>query len=74
VYSRNALLGKEVRSLNKRPLSEVFMLVSCVFCRSIATYQHMAIVSFAENGRFLGLTKDGLMIFGSYNQKKTAFY
>jgi hypothetical protein len=50
------------------------MLVSCVFCRSVATYQKMAVVSFAENGRFSGPAKDVLLIFGSYNQKKTAFY
>jgi hypothetical protein len=41
---------------------------------SVATYQHIGLVSFAENGRVSGLTKDKLMIFGSYNQKKTAFY
>ena len=29
------------------------MLVSCVFCRSVANYQLMAAVSFAENGRSL---------------------
>ena len=29
------------------------MLVSCVFCRSVATYQHMAVVSFAGNELFL---------------------
>jgi hypothetical protein len=37
----------------KRPLSKVFMLDSCLFCRLVATYQHVAVVSFAENGRFL---------------------
>ena len=31
------------------------MLVSCVFCRSVATLQHKVVVSFADNGRFLGL-------------------
>jgi hypothetical protein len=29
------------------------MLVSCVFCRLVATYQLIAIASFAENGRLL---------------------
>jgi len=28
------------------------MLVYCLFCRSVATYQQIAVVSFAENGRF----------------------
>jgi hypothetical protein len=37
-------------SINKPPFSEVFMLVSCFFCRSDAMYQHIAVVSFAENG------------------------
>ena len=54
-------------SLNNPPLSEVFMLVSCVFFRSVATYQHMVVVFFAGNGRFSGLSKDELIIFGSYN-------
>jgi len=35
------------------PFSEVFMLVSWLFCRSVARYQHIAVVSLAENGRFL---------------------
>ena len=30
------------------------MLVSRLFCRSVASYQHIAVVSFAENGRLLG--------------------
>ena len=34
----------------------------------------MAIVSFAEIGRFSGPAKDGFMIFGSYNHQETAFY
>jgi hypothetical protein len=44
-------------------------LGSCLFCRSVATYQHMAIISFAENGRFSGPAKDWFMIFGFYNQE-----
>jgi hypothetical protein len=37
----------------KRPLSEIFMLVSCLFCRLVATSLQIAVVSFAENGRYL---------------------
>ncbi len=33
MYSKNALFGKEVKSLIKPPLSAVDMFVSCVFCR-----------------------------------------
>ena len=40
-------------SLNKPPFSEVFMLVSWVFCRSVASYQKITVVSFAEIGRLL---------------------
>jgi len=58
---------------HNRPLSEVFMMVSSFFCRSVAGYQHIAVVSFAENGRFSGPTKDGLMFLVPNNQKKTAF-
>jgi len=36
--------------MNKPLLSEVFMLVSCVFCRSVARYEQSAVVSCAENG------------------------
>jgi hypothetical protein len=39
------------------------MLVSCLFCRSVATYQHIAVVSFAENGRFIGHAKNGIFGF-----------
>jgi hypothetical protein len=65
---------KRGKSLNKPPFSAVCMLVSCFFCRSVATSLQIAVVSFAENGRFSGPTKDGFLIFGSYNQKKTAFF
>jgi len=37
-------------SLMKPPVTAVFKLASCVFCRSVAEYQHMAVVSFAGNG------------------------
>jgi hypothetical protein len=53
MYSQNALFGKEVRSINKPPFSAVFLLVSCLFCRLVATYQHIAAVPFAENGRYM---------------------
>jgi hypothetical protein len=45
---------KQQKHLNKPPLSEVFMLFSCLFCRSVARYQHIAVVSFAENRLFSG--------------------
>jgi hypothetical protein len=54
----------------KPPISEILMLISCFFCRSVATSQHIAVVFFAKNGRFSGPTKDGFMIFDSYNLKK----
>jgi hypothetical protein len=62
------------RSPKKPPFSAVCMLVSCFFCRSVATSLQTAVVSFAENGRLSGLIKDVLMIFGSYYHKKAAFY
>jgi hypothetical protein len=62
-----------LQSLNKRPFSKVFMLVSCLFCRLVARYHQIAVVSFAENGRFSGSAKDGFMICGSYYYEKTEF-
>ena len=44
-------MGKFVY-LKKPPFSEVFMLVSCLFCRSVATSQQITVFYFAENGRF----------------------
>jgi uncharacterized membrane protein YbaN (DUF454 family) len=44
------IFEKRGKSRNKSPLSAVFMLVSSFFCRSVASSQHMAVVSFAENG------------------------
>jgi hypothetical protein len=41
---------KRGRSLNKPPLSDAFMLVSCFFCRSVAASQEIAVVSITENG------------------------
>jgi hypothetical protein len=46
------------------------MLVSCVFCRSVATSQHIAVVSFAENGGFSGQAKDGFMILVPTTMRK----
>jgi hypothetical protein len=50
------------------------MLISCEFCRSVASYQPMAAVSFAENGGFSGLSKDGVLIFGSAQHEKSNFF
>jgi hypothetical protein len=49
--------------LNKPPFSEVFMLVSSFFCRSVATNNQIAVVSFAEIGRFSGQAKNGVVRF-----------
>jgi hypothetical protein len=65
MYFQNARYRKEVSRLIKSPFSEVFMLVSSFFCRSVATNHQIAVVSFAENGGFSGLSKDGGLIFGS---------
>jgi hypothetical protein len=35
-------------SINKPPISAVSMLVACVFCRSVARYYHIAVVSFKD--------------------------
>jgi len=51
------------QSSHKRPFSEVFMLASRLFCRSVARYQQIAVVSFAENGRFIGHAKNGIFGF-----------
>jgi hypothetical protein len=45
---------------NKPPFSDVFMLVSSFFYRSVATNHQIAVASFAEIGRFSGPTKEGL--------------
>jgi hypothetical protein len=37
-------------SINKPPFSAAGMLISVFFCRSVASYQQFAVVSFAENG------------------------
>jgi len=34
--------------LNKPPFSEVFMLVACIFCRSVARHQQIVVVSFKD--------------------------
>ena len=41
-------INSRFHCLEKPPFSEVFMLVSCVFCRSVARYQQFAVVSFKD--------------------------
>jgi len=67
------LIGPFLQSQN-RPFSEVFMLVSSFFCRSVATNHQIAVVSFAEIGHFSGQVKNGISSFlVSINHEETWF-
>jgi len=46
------------------------MLVSYVFFRSVATYQHMAVVFFAGNGRFSRIAKKTFRDFCTNTDEK----
>jgi hypothetical protein len=61
---------KKSRSLKNPPFSEVFTLISGSICRSVAMYQHIAVVSFPENGRFL---RQMVQIIGHFVKQNNVF-
>ena len=58
-YAELIVMSATETCFNKPRFSAACMLVSYLFSRSIGTCQYIAVVSFAENGRFSGPAKVG---------------